>query len=199
MQRSFIGFVGFVSLLASGCSDGSGADCPPEYPVERDGFCYRATDGGLIGMDGAPGLDGAVASDDGGGGEDDGGPGSDGSGGETDGEVICMGEHPNVMATRRYCDPGSCYCGDAEMGLDACYVEAVAEACCPVDVVCEPASGSDGGGVICMAQHPLVEGDRRYCEPGSCYCGDLDRVPPLDACYDASVAEACCPVAVVCG
>jgi hypothetical protein len=146
-------------------------------------------------MDGAPGVDGAVVAD--GGGDGDGATGSDSDVG-TDGDVICLGEHPNVMGDRRYCDPGSCYCGDAEMGLDACYVEAVAEACCPIDVVCEPASGTDGGMVICMGQHPLVEGDRRYCETGSCYCGDLDREPPLDACYDASVAEACCPVAVVC-
>ena len=50
----------------------------------------------------------------------------------------------------------------------------------------------------CVGEHPLVEGDTRYCEPGGCYCGDLQMDPPLDACYVAAVADVCCPIELVC-
>jgi hypothetical protein len=37
----------------------------------------------------------------------------------------------------------------------------------------------------------------RY-EGGSCYCGDPRADPPLDVCYAMDLADACCPVDVVC-
>jgi hypothetical protein len=49
-----------------------------------------------------------------------------------------------------------------------------------------------------MGSHPLVEGDLRYCEAGSCYCGDLSMKPPLDACYAEAIADPCCPVELEC-
>jgi hypothetical protein len=157
--------------LALGCNDDS---CPADYPVARDGACYRA-DGGVAPSDAGTG-DGST-SDDG---------------------AMCMGTHPLFDATRRWCDTGSCYCGDG-VALDVCYPEAAATACCPVAVVCGPPDGgapADDAGTGCMGQHPNVEGTRRFCDPGSCYCGDAAM--GLDVCYVAAEAVACCPVTPTC-
>jgi len=54
------------------------------------------------------------------------------------------------------------------------------------------------GGSACDATHPLVEGDMRFCEQGFCYCGDPAADPPLDSCYAADEADACCPVDLEC-
>ena len=172
-----------VSLAAlaalGGCNE---ASCPPDYPVERDGACYRAGDGGAP-MD-AGGVDGGAA--------DGGGGGADA--GMEDGGASCNGEHPLFDATRRWCDPG-CYCSTS----DACFAADVADACCDVDVVCGPPAMPDGG-VTCNGTHPLVRTTppTRYCAPGTCSCGDLAMDPPLDVGYPMDVADACCPVAIVC-
>jgi hypothetical protein len=60
--------------------------------------------------------------------------------------------------------------------------------------------GSSTGGPPpeCDGEHPLVDGELRYCEAGNCYCGDFSVEPPFDVCYVEAIAEACCPVDVVC-
>lgn len=159
----------FALALALGCNDDS---CPPDYPVARDGACYRA-DGGAPPSDAGAGD---ASSRDGG---------------------MCTGTHPLFDATRRWCDTGACYCGDGAT-LDVCYPEAVASTCCPVAVVCGPPDGGapteDAG--MCMGRHPNVEGTRRFCDPGSCYCGGAAMA--LDVCYLAAEAVACCPVTPTC-
>ena len=190
MRRFFI-FIGIVGGLGVGCGGGDGeTTCPPDYPILRDGYCYREGDGGLVGFDGGSmtGEDGGVSPDDDGGGGDD-----DGGAGDVDAQVECSGSHPIVEGGRRFCDPGSCYCGDTAMGLDVCYTADIADACCPVDLECAPATD---GGVACMGEHPNVEGGRRFCDPGWCYCGSPSM--GLDVCYMAGVADACCAVDVVC-
>lgn len=59
-------------------------------------------------------------------------------------------------------------------------------------------SSSGGPPPECNGEHPLVEGDLRYCERAFCYCGDFSFDPPFDDCYAMEIAEACCPVDVVC-
>src|SRR5688500_15317972 len=163
-----------------GCNE---MTCPPDYPLARDGYCYRA-DGGMVLLDaGAAGIDGSAADDDAGGGGTD--------AGDVDAAVICNPAHPMFDGTgNRWCDPG-CYCSST----DACFAAEVADACCDVDVVCGPPDMDAGSGVICNGTHPLVRSAEptRYCDPGNCYCGDLSRTPPLDACYPMGVSDACCP------
>ena len=55
------------------------------------------------------------------------------------GGLACMGSHPLVEGDMRFCEPGACYCGDpqADPPLDVCYAVDRADACCPVDVVCD--------------------------------------------------------------
>lgn len=190
----------FAVMLLLGCASES---CPPGFPVMRDGMCYAADDSGSGGLDAAAALDGAAA--DGAAGRDGAAGGDDG--GATDGAVAmdagppadagCMAAHPLFDGMgNRWCDPG-CYCSTG----DACYAAEVAEACCPVATVCGPPDGGvappDAG---CMGTHPLVRDTppQRYCAPGHCYCGDLSRSPPLDVCYPAANADACCPVTTVC-
>ena len=128
-------------------------------------------------------VDGSTGRVDGGGGASDGGGGDDGS-------VMCMGTHPLLDGARRYCETGDCFCADP----DACHPEAVAAACCSVAVVCgdTDAGAPADAGPMCMGTHPLVEGMRRYCEPGACFCSNPD------ACFPAATASGCCNVAVVC-
>lgn len=54
---------------------------------------------------------------------------------------------------------------------------------------------ADAGMVECMQVHPTVEGDRRFCEPGFCYCLEPDV---FEACYSAETATACCRVTPDC-
>lgn len=192
--------LGLLALVLScvgwaGCS--GGADCPDDFPVERDGFCYRADGGGMASTDGgATGVDGSVGSLDGGGGgavdgsmpADDAGLGDDGGG------VICTGTHPLLDGTRRYCEPGDCFCGDP----DSCFPAAIAAACCSAAPTCGDADGGTpppldgGGGAICTGTHPLLDGSRRYCESGDCFCGDPDN------CFPMEIASTCCSVTPVC-
>lgn len=180
-----------------GCSQGTTSRCPADFPVERDGFCYAA-DGGAMLDAGSTTDTGGSPDDDGGGGGVDTGPGLDV--GPIDAAVICVGEHPIVMGTRRYCNPGDCFCADP----DACYPMDVASACCTVPVVCEGTDGGAGGtdagpaadapSVICVGEHPNFTGmgTLRWCNPGNCYCSDVDT------CYPMDVADACCAVTLVC-
>jgi hypothetical protein len=50
----------------------------------------------------------------------------------------CEGTHPLLEGDLRYCDEGVCYCGDLDMEppIDVCYEQAIADACCPVDLEC---------------------------------------------------------------
>jgi len=68
------------------------------------------------------------------------------------------------------------------------------------DGAADSGSGGDSTGSMpeCDGSHPLVEGDLRYCEMGNCYCGDFTVRPPFDVCYAMDIADACCPVDVVC-
>jgi hypothetical protein len=203
MTRMAFSFAVVLVALAAGCSGGPATSrCPAEYPVERDGYCYAATGDGSIGMDGgstgdtgagndagertdgeiaedaASTLDSAMASD-------TGGEAPDGS------SVICVREHPIVEGSRRYCNPGDCFCSDP----DSCVPEDIAAACCEVPVVCGGDAGArDASAVICVGEHPRITGmgDLRWCDPGNCYCGSPDN------CYPADTAAACCAVAVVC-
>lgn len=197
MRRAGFGFLFLVCAMGwAGCSQSTTSRCPPEFPVERDGFCYAAEggamlDGGGIATDGGGGGTDTGGSDlDGGGGGTDTGPGVDA--GPTDAAVICVGEHPLVMGTRRYCNPGDCFCADP----DSCFPSDIASACCTVPVVCDDGdggtTGTDASAVICVGEHPLVMGTRRYCNPGDCFCATPD------ACFPMDVASACCTVAVVC-
>ncbi len=199
--------LGLVVMVISGAwiVGCSGSSCPPDFPVSRDGFCYRADGGGVAPTDGSPQADGGGGSDDGGP-SDGGGPGDDAATSPDGGGAICAGTHPLVMGTDRYCEPADCYCGD----LDTCFPDAIAASCCggglvcggadagtvPVDAAVPPvdaaAPPADGGGAICASTHPLVMGTRRYCEVGDCYCADPD------ACYPSAIASTCCSVAVVC-
>lgn len=53
--------------------------------------------------------------------------------------ICCEGSHPLVEGDLRYCEEGHCYCGDlmAMPPVDACFAQAIAEACCPGDIVLE--------------------------------------------------------------
>lgn len=173
-----------MAVLAIGCGEST---CPPDYPVMRDGYCYPEGDGAMLPVDGAiGGMDAAV---------DSGGGGTDAGMSDMDADVICPGSHPMFDDTNRWCDPG-CYCS----ANDTCYPSDVAAACCEVDVVCGPPAGTDAGMAICNGSHPLLRDTppQRYCAPGNCYCGDLTVTPPIDSCYPMEVADACCPVDIVC-
>lgn len=52
--------------------------------------------------------------------------------GTADAGVICRGSHPIVMGSRRYCDPGNCFCASP----DSCFPTDTARACCPGAVTC---------------------------------------------------------------
>jgi len=58
------------------------------------------------------------------------------------------------------------------------------------------ASGSGGsdGGVECRGSHPNVQGQRRFCDVGSCYCTD-----PFDTCFSGATADSCCNNTPICG
>lgn len=180
MRAAWMG--GLMALgLVVGCDAES---CPPDYPVEREGFCYR-DDGGMAPGDDAGGggseMDAGIT-------EDAGAP--DDASAPVDAAPICTGTHPLLDGARRYCEPGDCFCADP----DNCFPEEIAEACCEVAVTCgdADAGAADGGGVICTGTHPLLDGTRRYCEAGDCYCADPD------ACFPAEIAASCCGVDVVC-
>ncbi len=184
-----------IAAMVAGCGGGTESRCPPEFPIERDGYCY-AVDGGGPAMDGGN-IDSGRA--DSGGDRDDSAVdpdaiasdammGTDAGGSEAG--AICVGEHPLVMGTSRYCNPGDCFCADPDM----CFPSDVAAACCNVPAVCDADGGTppDGSAVICTGTHPLVMGTRRYCNPGECFCATPDNCFPMDT------ASACCMVPVVC-
>lgn len=94
--------------------------------------------------------------------------------------------------------------GDDSTGADTTPADTGMDMCTPG--VPEPCDCPDGPGFqrcnemgelgecsCCEGSHPLVEGDLRYCEEGSCYCGALQVDPPIDVCYEAMIAESCCP------
>ncbi len=152
MGKVALGFV--IALFGFGCGDDDSPNCPPDFPVERDGFCYRADDAGedaFIPLDGS-----SDAGDEGDAGGDVGAPdagdvdsgdvdsgdvdagGDDGDAGGVDASTgdagaICTGTHPIVEDGRRFCEAGDCFCATP----DACFPAAIAATCCEVDVVCE--------------------------------------------------------------
>ena len=122
------------------------------------------------------------------------------------------------------CMPGEiqeCTCTDGSMSDQICLADGSGfSACDCVGGTTEPQTGSgedsgsgdsgsgedsgSGSGSStgpmpeCDGAHPLVEGDLRYCEKGNCYCGDFSVEPPFDVCFTMDIAEACCPVEVMC-
>jgi hypothetical protein len=58
----------------------------------------------------------------------------------------------------------------------------------------DAAPPGDASGPECSGAHPNVEGNRRFCDAGSCYCSD-----PFDTCFAADVATACCAEGPRCG
>lgn len=108
-----------------------------------------------------------------------------------DAGVMCpTGTHPLLDAGARFCAAGQCYCPPTGAGGDSCLPSGVAATCCPGRaVVC--ASG-DAGTSCPAGTHPLLDAGARFCAPGHCYCSTTD------ACRPASVAQGCCPTAVVC-
>lgn len=137
-----------IAMLGLGCGDDASPNCPPDFPVERDGFCYRADDAGedaFVPLDGsvdsggsdagldAPATDapGTDAGDDAGG--DDAGATDAAADTGGDAGAICTGTHPLVEGERRFCEAGDCFCATP----DACFPAAIAATCCEVDVVCE--------------------------------------------------------------
>jgi hypothetical protein len=101
-----------------------------------------------------------------------------------DGGLVCKGSHPNVEGSSRFCDKSDCYCTNP---FDTCFPANIADQCCKEKPTC--ANDAGPGGVECKAELPIV-GPPRTCKPGYCLCSDGDSV---DACYEASVAKACCP------
>jgi hypothetical protein len=172
-MRALLWMVGIVFVL--GCGE---ASCPPEYPVLRDGNCYRGDGGAEPARDAGARRDAPAAPE-----EDAGEVERDDGGG-----VICNGTHPLLDGERRYCEAGDCYCADP----DSCFAQAVADACCAGAIVCGGETDA-GTPVVCNPTHPLLDGDRRYCEAGDCYCADPD------ACFNEAVASACCEGEVACG
>lgn len=165
-MRPLLPFLSLPFLLA-GCPGSS--DC---------GVCLDAPTADAPSTD-VPSSEDAGADDTG---ELDGGAIDGGMTGDT--PEACSGTHPLVMGDLRYCAADACYCGDS----DACFPAAVADACCAVDVVCD----APDAGVACAPTHPLVMGDRRYCNPGDCYCA------VSDACFSGATAATCCAGPVVC-
>ncbi|MCC7537167.1 MAG: hypothetical protein IT379_13175 [Deltaproteobacteria bacterium] len=98
----------------------------------------------------------------------------------------CLGSHPMVEGARRFCAAADCYCPSR----DACFGAGTAAACCGAAVVCAADGGDAGPG--CGGTHPIVEGDRRFCASGDCYCATTDT------CFSAATADACCAGDIVC-
>jgi hypothetical protein len=59
-------------------------------------------------------------------------------------------------------------------------------------------SSSEGPPPECIGSHPLVEGELRYCEEGSCYCNDTVSPVPSENCFTMDIADPCCAVELVC-
>lgn len=179
-----------VSMLLAACgSDAAPSRCPAAFPVERDGFCYAADGDASVPLDAGPTTDLGTAGGDSGTLPD--ANGVDSGMGPLDGSaVICVGEHPIVEGTRRFCNAGDCYCGTPE----SCFPADTADACCDVAVVCTAPDTDAGTAVICVGEHPNTTGmgTLRWCDPGNCFCADPD------SCFPTDTADACCPGAVVC-
>lgn len=106
------------------------------------------------------------------------------------GAVCPVGTHPVVDGGARFCPPGRCYCPLPGVGSDSCMPAESADVCClGRAVVCAP---GDAGTTCPVGTHPLLDAGARFCAPGHCFC------PPTDSCRPSTVAQACCPVTVVC-
>lgn len=118
--------------------------CPGDTPSTQiclaDGSGFSACD--CVGMSGPDDGSGGPASSGGietTSGEPTGGDVDESSGGSSGGPPPeCDGSHPLVDGDLRYCEEGHCYCGDFSVmpPFDVCYAMAIAEPCCPVEVVC---------------------------------------------------------------
>ena len=107
-----------------------------------------------------------------------GGNAGDGSGGSAG--LACDGTHPQEDGGERRCAEGACHCVDT----DQCLSAEIASRCCDEG---ELECFREGGKFDCKGTHPQVEGDKRFCEEGACYCQSRD------ACLPAETAETCCP------
>jgi hypothetical protein len=158
-------------------SDGtatSGGACTPGAQVQC--VCTDGQQGAQVCNADGTGFDACECAGDG-----TTGGGSAGSGG-TDTGSSADGTDTGAATTGETgvegCDPGTaeaCDCGDGP-GVQRC-----------------TDAGELGPCECCMGDHPIVEGDLRYCEEGACYCGALMAMPPIDVCYVESIAELCCP------
>lgn len=109
--------------------------------------------------------------------------GSSGSGGSA-GSLSCEGTHPEVDGGERRCPEGECRCSDSTGGSDKCLAEGTAAECCGEG---ELECFREGGKFECKGDHPQVDGGKRFCLEGACYCEGRD------SCMAAEIAEACCP------
>lgn len=109
--------------------------------------------------------------------------GSSGSGATSSGGsagLACDGTHPIDEGGERRCPEGECRCVDT----DQCMTADIASRCCGTG---ELECFREGGKFDCKGEHPQVEGDKRFCNEGACYCQSRD------ACLPAETAETCCP------
>jgi len=185
--------------LSCGGDDGGGDGCP-DGTVARGGLCVPDDADGDADADSDSDADADADSDadaDGDGDADgdadadadaDGDADSDGDA-DGDADVTCDRSHPIlndlngdgdfIDEGERTCAAGDTYC----VSEDTCYADAVAGACCVVDVACD-------------GTHPLINdlnGDGDFADPGERTCGQGDIYCEVaDACFADAVALACC-------
>lgn len=168
---------GFSSQSSEGTERGpcrSGRTCDPGLVCLSD-ICVRMPDGGVPANGGASTGTGGASN----GGQKSSGGSPGGGGGTANGGSSGNGGSPS--------DGGSASGGAAGTGTGGGSSGAGGT----------PSSGGANGsdsGVQCRGSHPNVQGQRRFCDVGSCYCTD-----PFDSCFTGSTADACCNKTPICG
>ncbi len=190
-----------LALVVAACGDGNGVANDTPNPDAMSTREAGLSDGGMTIDVPSPNLDGATDRDLGV------GPMSDASDApaptmdqpnvgndvpsatDVPGALTCMPQHPVVANGQRFCNVGDCYCPNPGLRGDSCLPAASAARCCEGrQVVCMFADA----GVCPLGTHPLVEGARRFCAAGQCYCA------AQDACRPVGTAASCCPGPVMC-
>jgi len=190
----------FAALLLCGCGSGdsefassqgaagtergpcrSGGTCDPGLVCLSD-VCVKMPDGGMSGNGGASGNTGGSSN----GGSGTSGGGSSGKAGSGNGGSAASGGASGDGGSSSGGTSGAANGGSSASGGSS---GAGGQAS-------GGASGSGGGdgGVQCRGSHPNVEGQRRFCDVGSCYCTD-----PFDTCFSGSTADSCCNSTPICG